>query len=74
MAEHRAATVAPRARLTLAWERATGALAATVGSTLRTLPGYAAIVTSVVGAAQIWQPLAWITATVWLLIIDRKLP
>lgn len=74
MSVHRAVTAPPSARLIAAWDRVAGSAAQIVGKSLRGAPGYAAIVTSVVFTAQVWQPLAWATATAWLLIIDRKMP
>jgi len=71
---HRAATLPAKARLTAGWARVAGSAAEVVGKSLRGAPGYAAIITSVVFAAQVWQPLAWAAATAWLLIIDRKMP
>lgn len=71
---HRAATMPAKTRLTAGWARLAGGVAEVAGKSLRGAPGYAAIVTSVVFAAEVWQPLAWATATVWLLIIDRKMP
>lgn len=75
VAVHRAAVAPPKGgRLAAAWASAAGTVAEWAGKSLRTLPGYAAIVTSVVGAAEVWHPLAWFVATGWLILIDRKMP
>ena len=74
MSVHRAATVPTRVRLSAAWERVATGAATFAGKSLRGIPGYAAVGASIIFAEQIWHPLMWGTAAVWLLIIDRKMP
>lgn len=45
-----------------------------VGLLIRWGPGVAGAVLVTVGLAMAWEPLGWIAAGVWFLLLDRRTP
>lgn len=64
--QERLGRVAERTGRVLAWLRD--------ASTVRSIPGAGGAVAVCVGLGQVYRPLLWVSAGVFLLLLDRRIP